>query len=166
MNTKIDFKSASLGFALGLLPALAIVLIWVSAHSESASVRAIKRNLPETLTALTPYQLANYQPRYYEFGTGPGKRVWQRINRDTWHEMYPDGFVSVFKVLGHATAGDTQGTIVAKVGGHSNRTGTANDGTLQVFIPDKGSARMHHLFRDTSQGAMQWYDLAEMQEVQ
>jgi hypothetical protein len=97
---------------------------------------------------------------------GPGKRVWKRVDGDTWHEVYPDGFVSIFKVLGHAKVDDTEGTIVAKVAGDYGRTGTPNDGSLQAFIPDKGNARMHHWFRETSRGDLVWHDLAEMKEVQ
>ena len=97
---------------------------------------------------------------------GPGKRVWKRVDADTWHEMYPDGFTSIFKVLGHARVDDTEGTIVAKVGGDYAHTGTPNDGNLQAFIPDKGSGRMHHWFRDTSRGDLVWHDLAEMKEAQ
>ena len=166
MNAKLDRKSLLIGFAIGILPALAVVLIWGPGRSELPDLRALRENLPEAPSALTPYQTANKLPRYYEFGTGPGKRVWRRSNNDTWHEEYPDGYASVFKVLGHGKVGDTEGTIVAKVSGHSTVTGTANDGTLQTFIPDKGNERMHHLCRDTSRGVMQWYDCGEMQEVQ
>lgn len=135
-------------------------------QSESFSLDAIKEELPETISPLTTGQLATKEPTSYEFGTGPGKRVWQRMDADTWHEVYPDGFFSVFKVLGHAKAGDTEGTVVAKVAGDFSHTGTPNDGTLQAFIPDKGSDHMHHLFRWTSGGDMQWHDLAEMRNVQ
>ncbi len=166
MKTKVDPKSLLIGLALGLLPALAMLLMWGPSRSEPANLRALRKNLPETLSVLTPYELANKVPRYYEFGAGPGKRVWRRSNADTWHEEYPDGFASVFKVLGHGRVGDTEGTIVAKVAGDPNITHTANDGTLQAFIPDKGSERMHHLCRATSQGARQWWDAGEMQEIQ
>jgi hypothetical protein len=166
MKTKLDLKSLFIGFALALAPAVAIVSIWGLGHSQSPSLRTLKKEVPESLNALTASQLASKQPRYYEFGTGPGKRVWRRVNADTWHEEYPDGFASVFRVLGHARVRDTEGTIVAKVAGHPNVTHTANDGTLQAFIPDRGSERMYHLCRDTSQGAKQWYEVAEMQEVQ
>ncbi len=46
------------------------------------------------------------------------------------------------------------------------RTGTANDGSLQAFIPDKGSDRTHHWFRNTSKGDTEWHDLAAMNKVE
>ena len=164
MKTRIDIKRAAIGAGVGIFLVLGIILIWRPSQPDSLSLTAIKKNLPETIRPLSRDQTATKEPHSYEFGTGAGKRVWQRIDADIWHEVYPDGFASTFKVLGHTKVGDTEGTVVAKVAGDQSRTGTPNDGTLQAFIPDKGSDRMHHWFR--LGGDTEWHDLAEMSNVQ
>ncbi|MBU6399170.1 MAG: ankyrin repeat domain-containing protein [Verrucomicrobia bacterium] len=125
----------------------------------------LRRRLPETITLLTASERDRREPRSYEFPRPNGIHVWKRIDADTWHEVFPDGAFSVFKVLGHAKVGETEGTIIVKVAGDFAVTGTPNDGNLQAFIPDKGSARMHHWYRNISQGDMRWHDFAEMQNI-
>src|SRR4051812_39419765 len=75
----------------------------------------------EHLVPLTKQQLASKVPQFYSFDYDadpqPGKRYWLRVDDSTWIERYPDGFQSTFKVLGHATVNDTEGTIVVKVAG-------------------------------------------------
>jgi beta-lactamase regulating signal transducer with metallopeptidase domain len=103
-------------------------------------------------------------PHSYQFGDGNRLRRWQRIDDQTWHEVYPDGFTSLFMVVGRTRVGQTEGTVVVKVAGDAGRTGTLNDGTLQAFIPDKGSAVTHHWFRFFP--GDKWRDLAPMRDVQ
>lgn len=129
----------------------------------------IKKGLPETIIAITEADLATKVPQSYSFDyTGspqPGKRIWKRIDANTWHEIYPNGDTSVFKVLGHTTVKETEGTIVVKVSGDLEKTETTNDGELQAFIPDKGSKLMHHWYRNRARGDTDWNDLAEMNDV-
>jgi hypothetical protein len=115
---------------------------------------------------ITPIMIADLakMPQSYRFGDGDRLRVWQRIDEQIWHEVYPDGFTSVFKVVGRTTVGQTEGTVVVKTAGDPNRTGAFNDGTLQAFIPDKGSPVMHHWFRFFP--GDKWRDLAPMRDIQ
>lgn len=39
------------------------------------------------------------------------------------------------------------------------------DGGLQAFIPDLGSEKMHHWYRNTERGDTRWSDLAPMKDV-
>ena len=124
----------------------------------------------ETLVPLTREQLVSSVPHFYIFDyegdPQPGKRYWLRVNDTTWVERYPDGLQSTFKVLGHARINDTEGTVVVKVSGSPRRTGTENDGGLQAFIPDKGSAVMHHWYRNIDRGDIEWNDLGPMYNVE
>ena len=90
----------------------------------------------------------------YPFEPQPGKRLWKRVDPETWHEVYPDGSTSVFKVQGHANVSDTEGTIVL-----------SSDGGLKAFIPDLGSQVMHHWYINTARGDTHWNDLAPMLDV-
>lgn len=130
---------------------------------------AVKKRLPETITPITEAHLTTKVPHSYSFDYSgwpqPGKRIWKRIDANTWHEIYPDGLTSIFKVLGRTTVRETEGTIVVKVSGDPDRTESDNDGGLQAFIPDKGSKLMHHWYRNDSSGNSDWNDLAEMNDV-
>lgn len=158
-TTRNSILSTVLALVVGTFPAI----------SADLDLEALKKKLPEKITPISPEHLATKVPLSYYFEyvgyPQPGKRLWQRINADTWHEVYPDGFVSEFKVLGHTKVADTQGTIVVKVFGAFDQTDTTNDGGLQAFIPDKGSQLMHHWYRNTSRGDTKWNDLAEMKDV-
>jgi hypothetical protein len=125
---------------------------------------------PERIVPLTKEQLISKVPQFYSFDyqadPQPGKRYWLRVNNKTWIERYPDGLQSKFKVLGHTKVQDTEGTIVVKVAGDPDRTGTDNDGGLQAFIPDKGSAVMHHWYRNIDRGDTGWSDLGPMLDVE
>ena len=137
--------------------------------SSRAWIESIKRKLPETISPLTTTQLDTKSPHSYyfdyDFEPQPGKRIWRRVDSKTWHEVYPDGLTSVFKVLGHTKVSETEGTIVVKWSGDAERTMTTNDGGLQAFIPDLGSATMHHWYRNTDRGDTTWNDLAPMKDV-
>jgi len=140
---------------------------------ESAGSRpridSIIKNLPETISPLTARQLDEKVPNSYyfdyRFEPQPGKRIWRRIDGDTWHEIYPDGHTTVFKVLGHTRVSGTEGTIVVRWPGPSGKPMTSKDGGLQDFIPDRGSAEMHHWYRNTDRGDAKWNDLAPMKDV-
>lgn len=155
--------------SLNLTAILFALLGAFSAVAADLDLEVVKKRLPEKIAPLTAEQVATKVPQSYEFGyrgyPQEGSRLWRRIDADTWHEVYPDGFISVFKVLGHTTVSDTEGTIVVKVSGDFEKTTTLNDGSLQAFIPDKGSKLMHHWYRNTSRGDTQWNDLAEMKNV-
>lgn len=133
------------------------------------SIESIIEELPETIVPLTAQQLNEKVPRSYYFDyrhqPQPGKRIWRRIDDETWHEIYPDGHTTVFKVLGHARVSGTEGTLVVRWPGEAEKKRTAKDGGLQAFIPDRGSAKMHHWYRNTDRGDTEWNDLAPMKDV-
>jgi hypothetical protein len=141
----------------------------LSIFAADLDLDALKKKLPETITPLTADQLETKEPQSYYFNyrgfPQPGTRTWKRVDNETWQEVYPDGLKSIYKVLGHAKVGDTEGTIVVKVDGDVDKTTATNDGGLQAFIPDKGSKTMHHWYRNTSRGDTEWTDLADMQDV-
>lgn len=124
----------------------------------------------EEITPLTKEQLNTKVPHFYCFNyegePQPGKRYWLRVSAKRWIERYPDGLESKFKVVGHAVVRDMPGTIVVKITGDEAATGAANGGGLQAFIPDKGSAIMHHCYRNIGRGDEQWQDLAPMLSVE
>lgn len=137
--------------------------------SNRPSLQSIRRKMPETISPLSAEHLETKVPHSYyfdyDFEPQPGKRIWRRIDSKTWHEIYPDGLTTVFKVLGHTKVSDTEGTIVVKWSGDAEKTMTTNDGGLQAFIPDLGSATMHHWYRNTARGDTAWNDLAPMKDV-
>lgn len=149
--------------------ALALLLGACASPREAPNPASIRQPLPEPITPISAAHLATKVPRSYFFDypyePQPGKRLWRRIDADTWHEIYPDGHTSVFKVLGHARVANTEGTIVVKCSGDPGVTATPNDGGLQAFIPDLDSATLHHWYRNTARGDTTWNDLAPMQDV-
>src|SRR5215218_3531098 len=107
--------------------ALSLLLLCVgSGLCEGPDMEAIKKRLPEKIEALTEAQLTKDVPLSYYFDypyqPKPGKREWKRVDANTWHEIYPDGYISEFKVLGHTTVEGTPGTIVIKVVGDQDQT--------------------------------------------
>jgi hypothetical protein len=106
---------------------------------------------PETLTPVSSEDLAN-MPKAYEWGSGDDRRMWRLVDANTYEEVYPDGSYSVFPILGRAVVNDIPGVITTK-----------DDGSLDVFIPDKGG-RMVHLLRGASPGAL-WTDYRAMLNV-
>ena len=153
---------------------LATFLFALSAASISDAAGPPARkagvNIPAQVTPLTVLQLNTKLPYSYCFdykaNPDPGRRYWKRTSEKTWSETYPSGIKSTFKVLGHATVNGIEGTIVVKVSGTESLTGTDNQGGLQAFIPDKGSALMHHFYRNTGRGDTKWHDLGPMLNVQ
>ena len=156
-------------FAIACVVMLAAHLVVPGLVRGNADEEA-NRATPERIVPLTKAQLVSNVPHFYIFDyegdPQPGKRYWVRVNDSTWVERYPDGFQSTFKVLGHAKINDTEGTIVVKVAGSPRKTGTDNHGGLQAFIPDKGSAVMHHWYRNIERGDVEWNDLGAMYNVE
>lgn len=102
----------------------------------------------------------------YPYQPNPGKRHWEKVNANTWIEKYPNGTESTFKFVGTMKVKGTQGTLLVKVAGEEKETWTPNDGRFQVFIPDKGSSKMHTYFRHKrGEEWDQWRDLAEMKDL-
>ncbi len=120
--------------------------------------------LPDGVAPITKEHLVAKVPNFfyfdYPFDPKPGKRIWLRVDNKHFLERYPDGTDSIFKILGHTKAKDMSGTIAAKIEGNAEVTGTENDGSFQVFIPDKGNESMVFLIRNTNGGNTEWSNIA------
>lgn len=149
----------------------AIFLSGAETSAQSPTLNDVRNRLPEKITKLTEEQLKTSVPQSYFFRyraqPEPGLRQWQRVDKDTWHEVYPSGKVSVFRVLGHTTIDGISGTIMINVGNGSEDVFLTKTGhlRLQAFVPDKGSKRMRHFYRNTARGDTEWNDLAAMRKV-
>jgi hypothetical protein len=124
----------------------------ISADELQHRIELALERTPETLTPVTTADLSN-MPTSYEWGDGNDRRMWRLVDAGTYEEVYSDGSYSVFPILGRATVNGSPGVITTK-----------DDGTLDVFIPDKGG-RMVHLLRGASPGS-QWMDYQTMQNVE
>jgi hypothetical protein len=122
------------------------------------------RTTPGDVTAITREHLIAVVPNFfyfdYPFQPQPGKRLWLRVDDEHWIERYPDGTESKFKILGRTIARGESGTVVGKIEGDPSRTSTGNDGTFQVFIPDKGNKELAILMRYAGQGKSEWLDMS------
>src|SRR5262249_36967094 len=96
----------------------------------------------------------------------PGKRLWLRVDDKHFVERYPDGLESRFRVLGRATADGHKGTIVVKISGDEEKTGEANDGGFQVFIPDRGAESPKLLCRQGGEEGADWNEIGEIKKVE
>ena len=72
-------------------------------------------------------------------------------------ERFPVGPDSIFKILGHTKVREMTGTIVVKVEGDPE---SDNDGSFQIFIPDKGNKEMAILFRRMKAAQPKWMDMS------
>jgi hypothetical protein len=147
---------------LGFLAAVAMLL---GATGFAVAQDAKKpEKLPKGVTELTKAHLHSKVPNFFYFDYGEdSKRFWLRVDSRHWIERYPDGTESKFKILGCMTVNGKKGTVAAKVGGDTEKVGTENDGTFQVFIPDKGNEEMRFMFRN---GDEDWSELADMKKVE
>jgi hypothetical protein len=126
----------------------------------------------ERIVPLTKEQLISKMPHFYAFdyrgAPQPGKRYWLRVDNSTWIERYPDGLQHTFKIIGHTTVQNIEGTVVVRVNGVGDGNVAAPEASrgLQAFIPDKGSALMHHWYRNMDRGDTGWRDLGPMLAVE
>jgi hypothetical protein len=91
-----------------------------------------------------------------------------RVDDKTWIERYPDGSDSKYRIVGRMKIGGESGTVVAKFEGDLAKTGTPNDGTFFVFIPDKGNAEMVLRTSHTTPKALagQTWKSAELEKIE
>jgi hypothetical protein len=134
-----------------------------------------KEEKSEEIANITPKDLVTKVPNFFSFPyTGfaytrepqPAKRTWLRIDNQHWVERwYPDGLESKFKILGRAKVQGNNGTVVVKIAGDPQLALGHNDGSFQVFIPDKGSKGMAVLLRQAGPTPSEWVKLADMEHV-
>jgi hypothetical protein len=105
-------------------------------------------------------KVPNYFCFDYPFQPNAGRRLWLRVDDQHFVERYPDGTESRFLTVGRTKAHGMTGTIVAKMVGDADKTQTANDGTFQVFIPDKGEDEPAILFRIDKGDKPEWLDMS------
>jgi hypothetical protein len=123
-----------------------------------------EKKLPKGVTEMTKEHLLSKVPNFFCFGEDDGKRYWLRVDDKHFIERYPDGFESKFRILGTATVKEKKGIIAAKIAGDMEKTGTENDGSFQVFIPNKGQKEMRSMYRSGEDG--EWGELAELSSVE
>lgn len=85
---------------------------------------------------------------------GPGRRYWLQMDDYTWIERYPDGTQTTFRITGPARVRNVAGIFLLEVQGDLKATQVQNNGSFQVFIPDKDSGSQEALFRHFRNG--QW----------
>jgi hypothetical protein len=85
----------------------------------------------------------------------PGKRIWRRIDEQTWTERYPSGKEDIFKIVRRDVVDDISGVVLQKL----------SENIFEVFIPDLGSKRMYIRFRRTRPNPT-WGSLGPMRDVQ
>ncbi|HUT14012.1 MAG TPA: hypothetical protein VMY42_26225 [Thermoguttaceae bacterium] len=101
----------------------------------------------------------------YPYDPLPGKRLWLRIDKQFWVERYPNGLESRFRIIGRSAVNGIDGTVVVKISGNPEKTGTDNQGGLQAFIPDRDSKEPEHRYRNLARGDKEWVSLGEMKCV-
>jgi hypothetical protein len=124
----------------------------LSAEELAHRVDVALQRTPEALTPVTSQDLAS-MPSTYEWGAGDDRRMWRMVDSTMYYEVYPDGSYSQFPILGRATVNGMSGVITTK-----------DDGSLDVFIPDKGG-RMVHMLRGANPGDP-WADYRAMVNVE
>jgi hypothetical protein len=144
--------------------AFAIAVFLWSIPFAAAQDGKNEKKLPTGVAKMTKEHLQSKVPNFFSFGEDDSKRYWLRVDEKHFVERYPDGTEAKFKILGTAKVNEKKGTIAVKIAGDMEKTGTANDGTFQVFITDKGEKEMRFLFRMGEDG--EWGDLTEMKNAE
>jgi hypothetical protein len=140
--------------------ALGVFVLCLCGHAAIAQEK-------EKLAEVTKKELNTKVPNFFCLGSNEdsdSKRLWLRIDSKHFVERYPSGAESKFRILGRTKIDGTQGTLLAKVGGDEQEAGTPNDGSFQVFIPDRGSAKMEFRFRQNPQS--DWAVFTEIRKVE
>ena len=145
------------------LVSAAVLLLWIPSTFAQEGKKEEKK-LPKGVAEMTKEHLQTKVPNFFCFGEDDGKRYWLRVDDKHFIERYPNGTEARFKILGTATVNEKKGTIAVKIAGDKEKTGTENDGTFQVFIPDKGEKEMIFLFRKGEDA--EWGDVSEMEHVE
>ena len=143
---------------------VAVVLGVVALGLGSSTARTQEK---DKLAEVTKKELISKVPNFFYFGSDDdpdSKRIWLRIDSKHFIERYPNGMESKFKILGRTKIEGVHGTVLAKIGGDEQQAGTPNDGSFQVFLPDRGSSSMQFRFRQNQDA--DWNELAEMKKVE
>jgi hypothetical protein len=126
-----------------------------------------RKGLPEVTKEHLTSKVPNFFSLDYDFEPMRGKRLWLRIDDKHFIERFPDGHESKFKLIGRTKVDGIEGTVVAKIAGEEKKSDSPNDGTFQVFIPDRGGEKMKLLFRKLESDGGRWNSLSfEMKMVE
>ena len=140
-----------------------LLILGCAAMLTRASEFARSEGPPERLPEVTKKELATVVPHC--FAERYTHCVWLRVDGEHWVERFRDGSESKYKILGRMRVRGLQGIAVAKIAGDPVKTGNSNDGTFQVFIPDKvETAEMY--FRHTDGKDSNWNYLTRMWSVE
>ena len=156
-----DIRPRSKSFRPGLAPGIACLFAAVALAGDDPKDKPEAR--PD-LDPVTKEHLLTKVPNFfvydYPFPPKAGKRIWLRVDDKTYIERYPDGSEGRFTILGRAKVRDMDGVIVAKSGGDLNETANPNDGSFQVFVPDRDAKPRAILFRHITAPALpEWQDI-------
>jgi hypothetical protein len=99
----------------------------------------------------------------YPFNPHPGKRLWVRVDNEHFVERYPNGLESKFKFVSRTKVDGAEGTIFMKIEGDRKEADTNNDGSFQVFVPDRGNEKLDLRCRTVPND---WRVLGEMKKVE
>jgi hypothetical protein len=104
---------------------------------------------------------------FYQAQPLPGTRVWINSKETNWVEMYPDGSQSRYRTVSHETVDGMTGTVVTKTQGDLETSQTFNDGSFQVFLPDREFPKLILYFRHKIQNEWEpWRPLAEVYPIE
>jgi hypothetical protein len=149
-------------------PLFLMLLSWtvqVASGQPAANTGTDRGKTTESPKEATPQKKTSavVQHFWFEYRSEPepGRRVWVHVDDSTWTELYPSGTLSRYKIGDRTTLQGMNGTIVRKVAGDPKQTWTLNDGSFEVFIPDKDSIRLILAFRHYQDGKWtEWKPLA------
>ena len=148
---------------LFLAPLLALVC---SCNSQTERDSTGSAGQPE-VTAMEAAPPRDNSTRHFWFDyrgePDPGRRVWMRVQDDVWAELYPNGNISRYRRSGRVPINGEEGTTVQKFEGAPFETLTFNDGSFEVFIPDRTSTNRILGFRHRQNGEWgPWTGLARI----
>jgi hypothetical protein len=112
-------------------------------HLDAATVPSTKEAGPKALNDVAFWFDYNFEPK-------PGPRRWKLLDASHWKEVYPDGHVDEFTVIGRSSDLANPGTVLRR----EPDTGFE----VLISVPIKEGAPIK--FRDTPHGA--WKFLASM----
>src|SRR5579862_1888552 len=142
---------------------LALVLMMITALDGKPLPKPKEKEEPEIPKDILVAKVPSFFYFDYPFQPQPGKRCWLRIDNRHFIERYPNGMESKFKFISRSKVDGAEGTIFMKIDGDKKVADTNNDGSFQVFIPDRTNEKMLLQHRTVPN---EWKKLGEMKKVE
>jgi hypothetical protein len=131
---------------------LSFCALLLAVYSEYTVARMLRPLQPSGAALFRDETINNLYFKYMQ-PPDPGLRVWMRTDDQTWAEVYPSGTVSRYRRIERIAIDGQKGTIVSKIAGKVRLSGTENDGSFQVFVPDYDCIRPSLMFRHLQNGS-------------